>query len=70
MDEKGNPFFVENGKPITDELESDLNVLKFGFDQLMVKSLSPRWSFVYDLDGRQNMRFHYPFQRSFRPVLE
>jgi hypothetical protein len=68
--ENGNPVLDENGNPIIGEVESDFNVSEFGFGHQLVKSISPQWSYGYDLDGRQNTRFNYLFQVSFRPAIE
>ena len=70
LDDNGNPVFDESGNPIIDEVESDFNVSEFGFGHQLVKTLSPQWSYGYDLDGRQNTRFNYQFQVSFRPAIE
>ncbi|MDN3204305.1 hypothetical protein [Algoriphagus sediminis] len=70
VDENGDPILDENGNPIIDEVESDFDVSEFGFGHQLVKSISPQWSYGYDLDGRQNTRFNYQFQVSFRPAIE
>ncbi len=70
VDGNGNPVLDENGNPIIDEVESDFDVSEFGFGHQLVKSISPQWSYGYDLDGRQNTRFNYQFQVSFRPAIE
>ncbi|WP_290508208.1 hypothetical protein [Algoriphagus sp.] len=70
VDENGVPVLDENGNPIIDEVESDFDVSEFGFGHQLVKSISPQWSYGYDLDGRQNTRFNYQFQVSFRPAIE
>ena len=70
VDENGDPVLDENGIPIIDEVESDFDVSEFGFGHQLVKSISPQWSYGYDLDGRQNTRFNYRFQVSFRPAIE
>lgn len=70
VDENGNPVFDENGNQIIDDIENSFDVSEFGFGHQLVKSISSHWSYGYDLEGRQNTRFNYKFQVSFRPALE
>lgn len=70
VDENGAPVLDENGNQIIDEIENNFDVSEFGFGHQLVKSISPRWSYGYDIDGRQNTRFNYKFQVGFRPALE
>lgn len=70
VDGNGDPVLDENGNPIIDEIENNFDVSEFGFGHQVVKSISPRWSFGYDFEGRQNTRFNYRFQVGFRPALE
>tara|TARA_R110002049_G_scaffold57370_1_gene157422 strand:- start:271 stop:1638 length:1368 start_codon:yes stop_codon:yes gene_type:complete len=70
VDENGDPVLDENGKQIIDEIENNFDVSEFGFGHQLVKSISPHWSYGYDIEGRQNTRFNYKFQVSFRPALE
>lgn len=70
VDENGDPVFDENGKQIIDDIENSFDVSEFGFGHQLVKSISPHWSYGYDFEGRQNTRFNYKFQVSFRPALE
>lgn len=70
LDENGNEILDENGNPIIDEVENSFDVSEFGFGHQLVKSLSPQWSYGYDLEGLQNTRFNYQFQIRFRPAVE
>ncbi len=70
VDENGDPVLDENGNQIIDEIENNFDVSEFGFGHQLVKSISPHWSYGYDIDGRQNTRFNYKFQVSFRPAIE
>lgn len=70
VDENGDPVLDENGNQIIDEIENSFDVSEFGFAHQLVKSISPRWSYGYDLEGIKNTRFNYEFQVSFRPALE
>lgn len=70
VDENGAPVLDENGNQIIDEIENNFDVSEFGFGHQLVKSISPHWSYGYDVEGRQNTRFNYKFQLTFRPALE
>lgn len=70
VDQNGTPVLDNNGNQIIDEIENNFDVSEFGFGHQLVKSISPRWSYGYDVEGRQNTRFNYKFQVSFRPALE
>lgn len=70
VDENGDPVFDENGNQIIDDIQNSFDVSEFGFGHQLVKSISSHWSYGYDLEGRQNTRFNYKFQVSFRPALE
>jgi hypothetical protein len=70
LDDNGDPVLDDNGNQIIDEIENNFNVSEFGFGHQLVKSISPHWSFGYDLAGRQNTRFNYRFQVSLRPAIE
>lgn len=70
VDENGNPVLGEDGNQIIDEVENSFDVSEFGFSHQLVKSISPQWSYGYDIAGRQNTRFNYKFQTSFRPAVE
>lgn len=70
VDGNGNPVFAENGNQIIDEVQNKFDVSEFGFSHQLVKSISPQWSIGYDIAGRQNTRFNYKFQTSFRPAIE
>lgn len=70
VDENGDPVLNEDGNPIIDEVVSNFDVSEFGFSHQLVKSISPQWSYGYDLAGRQNTRLNYEFQTSFRPAIE
>ncbi|MBN3581369.1 hypothetical protein JYB64_03150 [Algoriphagus aestuarii] len=70
VDDNGNPVLDEEGNPIIDDVENKFDVSEFGFSHQLVKSISPKWSYGYDIAGRQNTRFNYKFQTSFRPALE
>lgn len=70
VDANGNPVLDEDGNQIIDEVENKFDVSEFGFGHQLVKSISPQWSYGYDIAGRQNTRFNYQFQISFRPALE
>jgi hypothetical protein len=70
VDENGTPVLDENGNQIIDEIENNFDVSEFGFSHQLVKSISPQWSYGYDIAGRQNTRFNYQFQTSFRPAVE
>ncbi|WP_296700576.1 hypothetical protein [Algoriphagus sp.] len=70
VDDNGNPVLDDGGNQIIDEVENKFDVSEFGFSHQLVKSISPQWSYGYDLAGRQNTRFNYQFQTSFRPAVE
>lgn len=70
VDENGDPVLDEEGNPIIDEVESSFDVSEFGFGHQLVKSMSPQWSYGYDIEGLQNTRFNYQFQTRFRPAIE
>jgi hypothetical protein len=70
VDDNGNPVFAEDGNQIIDQVENNFDVSEFGFNHQLVKSISPQWSYGYDIAGRQNTRFNYQFQTSFRPAVE
>ncbi|WP_235299480.1 hypothetical protein [Portibacter marinus] len=70
VDENGLPVLDENGNPIIDENVNSFDVSEFGFGHQLVKSISPQWSYGYDIEGLQNTRFNYKFQTSFRPAIE
>ena len=70
VDENGNPVLDEDGNLIIDEVENSFDVSEFGFSHQLVKSISPKWSYGYDMAGRQNTRLNYQFQTSFRPAVE
>jgi hypothetical protein len=70
VNENGNPILDENGNQFIDEVENSFDVSEFGFSHQLVKSISPQWSFGYDISGRQNTRFNYQFQTSVRPAVE
>ena len=70
VDDNGNPVLDENGNQFIDEVENSFDVSEFGFSHQLVKSISPQWSYGYDISGRQNTRFNYQFQTSFRPAVE
>ena len=70
VDENDNPVLDEDGNPIIDEVENSFDVSEFGFGHQLVKSISPQWSYGYDIEGLQNTRFNYQFQTSFRPAIE
>ena len=70
VDDQGNPVLDEDGNQIIDEVVSNFDVSEFGFNHQLVKSISPRWSYGYDIAGRQNTRLNYQFQMSFRPAVE
>ncbi|MBN7814593.1 hypothetical protein [Algoriphagus pacificus] len=70
VDDNGNPVLDESGNQIIDDVENKFDVSEFGFSHQLVKSISPKWSYGYDIAGRQNTRFNYKFQTSFRPAVE
>jgi hypothetical protein len=70
VDGNGNPVLDADGNQIIDEVENNFDVSEFGFGHQLVKSISPHWSYGYDVGGLQNTRFNYKFQTSFRPALE
>ena len=70
LDANGNPILDEEGNPIIDEVENSFDVSEFGFGHQLVKSISPQWSYGYDIEGLQNTRFNYQFQTRFRPAIE
>ena len=70
VDENGNPVLDENGNQIIDDIENSFDVSEFGFGHQLVKSISPQWSYGYDIEGLQNTRFNYKFQTRFRPAIE
>ncbi|WP_202615384.1 hypothetical protein [Algoriphagus kandeliae] len=70
VDENGNPVLDENGNQIIDEVQNSFDVSEFGFGHQLVKSITPQWSYGYDIEGLQNTRFNYQFQTRFRPAVE
>ncbi len=70
VDNDGNPVLDGDGNQIIDEVENNFDVSEFGFSHQLVKSISPQWSYGYDIAGRQNTRLNYKFQTSFRPAVE
>ncbi|WP_217694753.1 hypothetical protein [Algoriphagus marinus] len=70
VDGNGNPILDENGNQFIDEIENSFDVSEFGFSHQLVKSISPQWSYGYDMAGRQNTRLNYQFQTSIRPAIE
>lgn len=68
--DNGDPVLDEDGNQIIDDVENNFDVSEFGFSHQLVKSISPQWSYGYDLAGRQNTRLNYKFQTSFRPAIE
>ncbi len=70
VDNNGNPVLGEDGNQIIDEVENSFDVSEFGFSHQLVKSISPQWSYGYDMAGRQNTRLNYQFQTSIRPAVE
>ncbi|WP_296620767.1 hypothetical protein [Marivirga sp.] len=70
VDSNGDPVLDANGNQIIDEIENNFDVSEFGFGHQLVKSISPNWSYGYDLAGIQNTRLNYRFQVSFRPAVE
>jgi len=70
VDDNGDPVLDGDGNQIIDEVQNNFDVSEFGFSHQLVKSLSPQWSYGYDIAGRQNTRLNYKFQTSFRPALE
>ncbi|GGD53555.1 hypothetical protein GCM10011361_20330 [Muriicola marianensis] len=70
VDDNGDPVLDGDGNQIIDEVVSNFDVSEFGFNHQLVKSISPRWSYGYDIAGRQNTRLNYKFQMSFRPAVE
>ncbi len=70
VDDNGNPVLDEDGNQFIDEVENNFDISEFGFSHQLVKSLTPQWSYGYDIAGRQNTRLNYKFQSSFRPAVE
>lgn len=70
VDENGDPVLNEDGNQIIDDVVNNFDVSEFGFSHQLVKSISPQWSYGYDIAGRQNTRLNYQFQTSFRPAVE
>ncbi|SMP00914.1 hypothetical protein SAMN06265375_10142 [Muriicola jejuensis] len=70
VDENGDPVLDGDGNQIIDEVRNNFDVSEFGFSHQLVKSISPQWSYGYDIAGRQNTRLNYQFQISFRPAVE
>ncbi len=70
VDANGDPVLDANGNQIIDKVENSFDVSEFGFGHQLVKSLSPHWSYGYDLAGIQNTRLNYKFQVSLRPAIE
>lgn len=70
VDANGNPVLDESGNQIIDQVQNNFDVSEFGFSHQLVKAISPQWSYGYDIAGRQNTRFNYQFQTSFRPAVE
>lgn len=70
VDENGDPILDPDGIPIIDEIENSFDVSEFGFSHQLVRSISPQWSYGYDMAGRQNTRLNYQFQTSVRPAIE
>ncbi|MBL7471210.1 hypothetical protein IS446_00275 [Robertkochia sp. 1368] len=70
VDGNGDPVLDGAGNPIIDEVVNNFDVSEFGFSHQLVKSVSPQWSYGYDMAGRQNTRLNYKFQSSFRPAVE
>ncbi len=70
VDDNGDPVLDGDGNQIIDEVQNNFDVSEFGFNHQLVKSISPQWSYGYDIAGRQNTRLNYQFQTSFRPAVE
>ena len=70
VDDNGDPVLNEDGNQIIDDVVNNFDVSEFGFSHQLVKSISPQWSYGYDIAGRQNTRLNYQFQTSFRPAVE
>ncbi len=70
VDINGDPVLDANGDPIVDEIENNFDVSEYGFSHQLVKTITPHWSYGYDIGGRQNTRLNYQFQLSFRPAIE
>ncbi|NNK70194.1 MAG: hypothetical protein HKO96_06925, partial [Flavobacteriaceae bacterium] len=70
VDDNGDPVLDEDGNQIIDDVVNNFDVSEFGFSHQLVKSISPQWSYGYDIAGRQNTRLNYQFQTSFRPAVE
>ncbi|MCX2719180.1 hypothetical protein [Lentiprolixibacter aurantiacus] len=70
VDDNGDPVLDEEGNQIIDDVVNNFDVSEFGFSHQLVKSISPQWSYGYDIAGRQNTRLNYQFQTSFRPAVE
>ncbi|THD68096.1 hypothetical protein E7Z59_06985 [Robertkochia marina] len=70
VDDNGDPVLDGDGNQIIDEVVNNFDVSEFGFSHQLVKAISPQWSYGYDITGRQNTRFNYKFQASFRPAVE
>jgi hypothetical protein len=70
VDDNGDPVLDEDGNQIIDDVVNNFDVSEFGFSHQLVRSISPQWSYGYDIAGRQNTRLNYQFQISFRPAVE
>ncbi len=70
VDENDDPVLDQDGNQIIDQIENNFDVSEFGFSHQLVKSISPQWSYGYDIAGRQNTRLNYKVQVSFRPGIE
>ena len=70
VDDNGDPVLDEDGNQVIDDVVNNFDVSEFGFSHQLVKSISPQWSYGYDIAGRQNTRLNYQFQTSFRPAVE
>jgi hypothetical protein len=70
VDDNGDPVLDGDGNQIVDDVANNFDVSEFGFNHQLVKSISPQWSYGYDIAGRQNTRLNYQFQTSFRPAVE
>jgi hypothetical protein len=69
VDENGNPVLDEDGNPIIDEVENSFDVSEFGFGHQLVKSISPQWSYGYDVQVFRIRALITSFRLSFRPAL-
>ena len=70
VDDNGDAVLDGDGNQIVDEVANNFDVSEFGFNHQVVKSISPQWSYGYDIAGRQNTRLNYQFQTSVRPAVE